>query len=181
LVSPSATGEGIQAVADITGALVLRRTGQVVLVVERTTMVMGVQPVFCYIHEGDESGVLEEGVTQDGFHRFCVYTIGHLGGRLAQFFDPGGRTVADGPGSVVCVEALGSDPRVQDAESVTIISVLRPNAPAVVNTVVYSGPAGVFALQGEDPNDETKTLTPLGPDALTRLATRLLANSGVYE
>ncbi len=88
---------GIEAVTEVTGPLVLRRTASAILSADRTTA-LGKHWVYVYLH--DEDRVLEEEVGPSGHHSFSVYPLAELAGRLAVFLDPRRRpcsTAAPGP------------------------------------------------------------------------------------
>lgn len=76
LVLPVDTDDGsikIKAHPGITGPLVLRRTAQEILSVERTSS-NGKDWLFAYVHiEDGRSTVLEEEITGSGHHAFSVY------------------------------------------------------------------------------------------------------------
>ncbi|GAA1850119.1 hypothetical protein [Myceligenerans crystallogenes] len=178
---PTADGSDVtlEAIPEITGPLVLRRTAQAIMSVERTTS-LGKSWVFCYVHDG--LGILEEDVADSGHHRFSVYSQDHLGERLQGFLDPtsaavlSGRTRTFGVGQFEAEAA--SIPEVAEAQVVTTLAVVRAEAEEIVNVSVFAGPQGVFVLRGSDRDgsgNETLTLTEAGAADLRALPGSLVA------
>jgi hypothetical protein len=110
---------------------------------------------------------------------FVVYPASHLGDRLAPFQYPAGRAGTDGPSAVVDVARLGDSAEVGGAESVSTITTVSAGSTVLVKTVVYSGPAGIYVLEGSDPAAVVKSLTMLGPQTLVTLPVRLLNDSAL--
>lgn len=156
----------IQAIPEITGPLVLRRTAQAIMSVERTTS-LGKSWVFCYVHDG--SGILEEDVSTSGHHRFSVYPENFLGERLEKFLDPTSAAVMSGRAQTFTVQQFEKEapniPQVAGSLVVTTLAVVRAGADELVNVSVYAGPEGVFVLRGGDRDgsgNATLTLTEAG-------------------
>lgn len=171
---------GLDAVPEITGPLVLRRTAQAVLGFERTTS-LGTSWAFCYVH--DDGGVLEEEVVDSGHHKFSVYPLSVLDERLSVFLDPVGAAVMSGAPRAITTTELETDPPVELAEAlaVTQVSAVRTGSDVMVTQTVYAGPHGVFALRGGDRADgsvaATLELVELGKAAVKRLPGRLAAGA----
>lgn len=148
-VVPASRGEGkevgIDAIPELTGTLVLRRTAQAILSVERVTT-LGRHWVFCYVHEG--YGILEEEVATSGHHTFSVYPEAYLGERLEKFLDPTSAAIMAGKPRTYSVQefeaAAPSLPELTEALIVSVLSVAKVGAETVRNVTVYAGPRGVF-------------------------------------
>ncbi|WP_036964554.1 hypothetical protein [Promicromonospora kroppenstedtii] len=181
-VVPASRGEGqevgIDAIPELTGTLVLRRTPQAILSIERVTS-LGRHWVFCYLHEG--YGILEEEVATSGHHTFSVYPEAFLGERLEKFLDPTSAAIMAGKPRTFTVpefEAAGPTlPELSEALTVCVLSAVKVNDDMVRNVTVYSGPRGVFTLQGDvrDGVDDHLVLTEVGAGVVRGLPGKLLA------
>ena len=181
-VVPADRGEGepvgIDAVPELTGTLVLRRTAQAILSVERVTS-LGRHWVFCYVHEG--VGILEEEVAASGHHTYSVYPEAFLGERLEKFLDPTSAAIMAGKSRTFTIpefEAAGpSLPEVVESLTVSVLSVVKIGEETVRNATVYSGPRGVFTLEGDvrDGVDDRIVLTEVGAAVVRALPGKLLA------
>ncbi|WP_125773498.1 hypothetical protein [Antribacter gilvus] len=169
---------GLEAVPEITGTLVLRRTSQAVLGFERVTS-LGPSWVFCYVHDG--GGVLEEEVTDSGHHSFSVYPVDFLTDRLGTYLDPTSAAVMSGAPRTLSTEELEQQrpPELTEALVVTQVSAVRAPSDVMVTVSVYAGPRGVFVVRGGERTTETGpaalTLTELGPAAVKALVRDLAA------
>lgn len=182
LVVPASRGEGkevgIDAIPELTGTLVLRRTAQAILSAERVTT-LGRHWVFCYVHEG--YGILEEEVATSGHHTFSVYPEAYLGERLEQYLDPTSAAIMAGKPRTFTVpefEAAGASmPELTEALTVTVLSVVKVGGDTVRNATVYSGPRGVFTLEGgeRDGVDDRLVFTEVGAATVRALPGKLLA------
>lgn len=175
---PDGEDVSIEAVPEITGSLVLRRTAQAILALERTTS-LGKSWVFCYVHEG--AGVLEEDVTTSGHHRFSVYSADLLGDRFGTFLDPTEAAVMAGRARTMTTEQFERDaptmPELAEALVVTTLSVVRAGSETMINVSVYAGPRGVFVLRGglnDDEGNAVLTLTEAGPSDVRSLPGELV-------
>ncbi|WP_369370952.1 hypothetical protein AB1046_19520 [Promicromonospora sp. Populi] len=182
LVVPADRGEGkpvgIDAIPDLTGTLVLRRTAQAILTVERVTT-LGRHWVYCYVHEG--YGILEEEVATSGHHTYSVYPEAFLGERLETFLDPTSAAVMAGKSRTFTVrefETVGPTlPELTESLTVCVLSVVKVGADTVRNATVYSGPRGVFTLQGDERDgvDDHLVLAEVGAAVVRALPGKLLA------
>lgn len=182
LVVPANRGEGkdvgIDAIPELTGTLVLRRTAQAILSAERVTT-LGRHRVYCYVHEG--YGVLEEEVANSGHHTFSVYPEAYLGERLEQYLDPTSAAIMAGKPRTFTVpefEAAAPNlPELNEALTVTVVSVAKAGAETLRNVTVYSGPRGVFTVQGDlrDGVNDRLVLTEVGAAVVRALPGKLLA------
>lgn len=182
LVVPASRGEGkevgIDAIPELTGTLVLRRTAQAILSAERVTT-LGRHWVYCYVHEG--YGILEEEVATSGHHTFSVYPEAYLGERLEQFLDPTSAAIMAGKPRTFTVQefeaAAPNLPELNEALTVTVVSVAKVGAELIRNVTVYSGPRGVFTVQGDlrDGVNDHLVLTEVGAAVVRDLPGRLLA------
>jgi hypothetical protein len=181
-VVPASRGEGeevgIDAIPELTGTLVLRRTAQAIVSVERVTT-LGRAWIFCYVHEG--YGILEEEVATSGHHTFSVYPEAYLGERLEQFLDPTSAAIMGGKPRTFTLaefEAAGPNlPELTEALIVSVISVAKVGAETVRNATVYAGPRGVFTLLGDlrDGADDRLVLTEVSAAVVRDLPGKLLA------
>jgi hypothetical protein len=175
-------GEGvsIEAVPEVTGPLVLRRTAQAIVSAERVTS-GGRHWVFCYLHE--DGAVLEEEVSRSGHHSFVVYALDHLGARLAPFLDPTRAAVLDGRERPLDADALrttaASVPELAAAVSATTLSAVRAGSDELRTVTVYTGPEGAFVLRGSEHDAAgapvAYSLAEVGPAALAALPGALVA------
>ncbi|MCB7135733.1 hypothetical protein [Cellulosimicrobium marinum] len=164
----------IEAVPEITGPLVLRRTAGAILSAERVTS-GGRHWVFAYVHE--DGCVLEEEVSRSGHHSFVVYPLDHLGERLVPFLDPQRSAVLDGRERRLDAAELRAGapttPGLATAVAATTLSAVRAGSDELVNVTVYAGPDGVFALRGAERDASgapaAYTLAELGPATLAAL------------
>ena len=180
-VVPADRGEGqpvgIDAIPELTGTLVLRRTAQAILSVERVTS-LGRHWLFCYVHEG--YGILEEEVATSGHHTYSVYPEAYLGERLETYLDPTSAAIMAGKSRTFTVqefEAAGPTmPELTEALTVCVLSVVKVGSDIVRNATVYSGPRGVFTLQGgeRDGGDDRLVLSEVGAAVVRALPGKLL-------
>ncbi|MEV0892257.1 hypothetical protein [Promicromonospora sp. NPDC050262] len=181
-VVPASRGEGqevgIDAIPELTGTLVLRRTAQAIVAAERVTT-LGRHWVFCYVHEG--YGILEEEVATSGHHTFSVYPEAYLGERLEQYLDPTSAAIMAGKSRTFTVpefEAAAPNlPELSEALTVTVLSVAKAGVDTLRNVTVYSGPRGVFTVQGDlrDGVADRLVLTEVGAAVVRDLPGKLLA------
>jgi hypothetical protein len=182
LVVPASRGEGkevgIDAIPELTGTLVLRRTAQAILSVERVTT-LGRHWVFCYVHEG--YGILEEEVATSGHHTYSVYPEAYLGERLETYLDPTSAAIMAGKSRTFTVPefeaAAPSLPELAEALTVCVLSAVKFGSDIVRNATVYSGPRGVFTLEGgeRDGVDDRLVLAEVGSAVVRALPGKLLA------
>jgi hypothetical protein len=183
--SPStsdASGVGIVAVPQITGSLVLRRTGQAILVAARTTA-LGQHWVYVYAHgvNADRDTIVEEEVSEAGLHSFSVYPVAELGPRLTAFMDPAGAAVMDGRRRAISASELetvaATIPALAQAAAVTVLSVVRAGSDLAESKTIYSGPAGVHVLEAAsvEAPDGQLVLREVGPSTLSEIPAELLA------
>lgn len=156
LVRPveSDTGITIQAHPGITGPLVLRRTAQAFVTLERTTA-EGKHWLFAYLHDHEGTAiVLEEEITAAGHHAFSVYPVEVLGSRLQPLLDP--YRSATGQGSMRTLSAAEIEtqasriPELRDAEAVIALSGIPAEHDLITNITVYAGRNGVHVLRGTE-------------------------------
>ncbi|MEV0951722.1 hypothetical protein [Promicromonospora sp. NPDC050249] len=181
-VVPADRGEGqpvgIDAIPELTGTLVLRRTPQAILTVERVTT-LGRHWVYCYVHEG--YGILEEEVATSGHHTYSVYPEEYLGERLEAFLDPTSAAIMGSKPRTFTVPefeaAAATMPELTEALTVCVLSVAKIGGDTVRNATVYSGPRGVFTLEGgeRDGVDDRFTFTEVGAAVVRALPGKLLA------
>lgn len=178
---PGRDGEevSLEAVPDITGPMLLRRTAQAILSAERVTSIDR-SWVVCYVH--DETGVLEEEVSTSGHHRFSVYPLAYLGERLATYLDPIAAAERDGEPRHLTTAELEEHgptmPELAEARAVTTVSAVRSGAPELVNVTMYSGPHGAFLLEGgarAAAAGGELTLTEVAADRVRALTAELVA------
>ncbi|MEL7975462.1 hypothetical protein AAG589_06315 [Isoptericola sp. F-RaC21] len=169
----------LEAVPDITGPMLLRRTAQAILSAERVTSIDR-SWVVCYLH--DDAGVLEEEVSTSGHHRFSVYPVAYLGERLSTYLDPIAAAARDGEPlrlSTAELEERGATmPELTEARAVTTVSAVRSGVPELVNVTVYAGPLGTFVLEGGDrasTGGAELTLTEVAADRVRALPVELVA------
>lgn len=147
-------GRVIEAHPGITGPLVLRRTAESVIAIERTTS-GGQHWVFLYIHQADGEGVvLEEEISASGQHAFTVYRADLAGERVLPLLDPSGAARADGEATAFSPGEFESRapglPAVRDAVAVSVLTGVRRGTDRLVNLTVYASAHGVFVLRGND-------------------------------
>ena len=90
----------------LTGALVLRRASRALLVFEREVS-EGMHRLYYYVH--DQGVTLEEEVTADGVHMFCIMPASAVPQRVRHLVDQVGVAGADGEPRVVATSAVASD------------------------------------------------------------------------
>lgn len=171
---------GIQAVPDITGPLVLRRTPQAVLSAERTTSV-GKHWVFCYVH--DDRAVLEEEIASSGHHSFTVYPLEHMGERIVAFVDPGSVAVMAGTPRTMTPEEFTAQapaiPALTSALAVTTLTAVRTGSTVMQGATVYTGADIVHVLRGSeiDPDGTPASvmLAEAGKRTLMKLPAEMVA------
>ncbi|MBE1878864.1 hypothetical protein [Myceligenerans pegani] len=185
LVQPVDTDDGsvkITAHPGITGPLVLRRSAQEILSVERTSS-NGKDWLFAYVHiEGGRSTVLEEEISGSGHHVFSVYPAALLGERFEKFFDPTGTAAMSSSPKSYSAEAFESAvprlPQLNEAVAVSIVSGVRRGSDTLLNASVYAGPHGVHVLRGSEHDGDgtpvTYTLQEVGPRGLRALPTEMI-------
>lgn len=169
----------IEAVPEVTGPLVLRRTASAILSAERTTS-LGKHWVYLYLHEDDR--VLEEEVGPSGHHAFSVYPLAEVAGRVAVFADPAAKAVLDGRSQTFTPDELAAQaptlPELADAVAVTTLAGVRAGSDVLVQVSVYATPDGVYVVRGtehgEDGAPVTLTLSEVGPATVRRLPLELL-------
>lgn len=172
---------GIEATADITGPLVLRRTARAILVAHRTTSV-DTSWLYLYLHEDDV--VLEEEVGTSGHHAFSVYPLGRAEGRLAVYLDPAQAAGDDGTVSTFDADDFATLaptlPGLADARAVTVLTVARAGDDLVRTASVYTGPGGVHLVRGSGPESgagpATVDVSEIGTATLRALPTTMLAS-----
>ncbi|WP_237841040.1 hypothetical protein [Cellulosimicrobium cellulans] len=170
---------GIDAVPEVTGPLVLRRTANAILSAERTTA-LGKHWVFVYLHEDDQ--VLEEEIGPSGHHSFSVYPLAEVTGRLAVFLDPAAKAVLDGRTQTFTTDEFAASartsPELADAVAVTVLGAVRAGSDVLVQVSVYATPDGVYAVRGGEHGADgapvTLEMAEIGPATLRRLPTELL-------
>jgi hypothetical protein len=160
LVVPAETDESgskvtkIKAHPGITGPLVLRRTAQKILSVERTSS-NGKDWLFAYLHyEEGRAVVLEEEISGQGHHVFSVYPEALLGDRFEKFLDPTGTALLGTAAKSYTAEAfqaaVPSLPQLKEAVAVSIVSGVARGSDELLNASVYAGPHGVHVLRGTE-------------------------------
>ena len=170
---------GIDAVPEVTGPLVLRRTASAILSADRTTA-LGKHWVYVYLH--DEDRVLEEEVGPSGHHSFSVYPLTELAGRLAVFLDPAAKAVLDGRARTFTTEQFAAEartsPELSGAVAVTVLGAVRAGSDTLVRVSVYATPDGVYVVRGGEHGADgapvTLELSEVGPATLRRLPAELL-------
>lgn len=166
LVLPVDTDDGsikIKAHPGITGPLVLRRTAQEILSVERTSS-NGKDWLFAYVHiEDGRSTVLEEEITGSGHHAFSVYPEALLGERFEKFTDPTGTVLLGTAPKSYSAEAFAAAvpnlPQLKEAVAVSIVSGVRRGRDELLNASVYAGPHGVYVVRGTEHDQAGTPLT----------------------
>lgn len=179
--TPDVSGVGIVAVPQITGSLVLRRTGQAILVAVRTTA-LGQHWVYVYAHgvNADRDTIVEEEVSEAGLHSFSVYPVAELGPRLTAFIDLAGAAVMDGRRRAISASELetvaATIPALAQAAAVTVLSVVRAGSDLAESKTIYSGPAGVHVLEAAsvEAPDGQLVLREVGPSTLSEIPAGLL-------
>jgi hypothetical protein len=167
----------IQAIPLVTGSLVLRRTAERMLILERTTSDEK-HWVCCYLHAHDSGvRVLEEDIYDSGFHNFTVYPLEFLGERLKPFLDPNNYAVDDWGFASLAVpedqldETVNRLELLSNAESVTTLSSFHVGNDTFTTITVLSAPDGVTLIQGQDSeNGKNFLLNNLSPKALLALS-----------
>lgn len=170
---------GIEAVPEITGPLVLRRTASAILSVERTTS-LGRHWVYVYLHEDDR--VLEEEVAPSGHHAFSVYPLSELAGRLAVFVDPASHALLDGRSQTFTPDDFAarasSLPELAGALAVTTLGAVHAGSDVLEQVSVYATPDGVYAVRGGEHGPDgaptSLTLSEVGAATVRRLPLDLL-------
>lgn len=188
LVVPAGTDESgskiikIKAHPGITGPLVLRRSAQEILSVERTSS-NGKDWLFAYVHHEDGSStVLEEEISGEGHHVFSVYPEALLGERFERFLDPTSTALMGTAAKTYSAEALQAAvqnlPQLKEAVAVSIVSGVARGSDELLNASVYAGPHGVHVLRGteHDPDGSpvTYSLQEVGSRGLRALPAELV-------
>ncbi|BDZ43158.1 hypothetical protein GCM10025865_24570 [Paraoerskovia sediminicola] len=176
----SEDGIAIEAVPEITGTLVLRRSAGAILTAHRASS-DAESWWYGYLHDGRT--VLEEDVMESGHHTFGVYDLDLLTERLGPFLDPTTAARTDSaprPVPRADLDALvASDPVFTEAVVATVLTSVRVDSDEAQVVTVYAGPHGVHALRAADPGDTSGTgpltVTELGPEGLLALASSLLS------
>lgn len=172
----------IKAHPGITGPLVLRRSAQQILSVERTSAT-GKDWLFAYVHHEDgRSAVLEEEITGEGHHAFSVYPEALLGERFEKFIDPTETALlgtAPRTYSAAQLEAAApSLPQLKEAVAVSIVSGVARGSDKLVNASVYAGPHGVHVVRGTEHDAQgapvTYSLQETGSRGLRALPSELV-------
>lgn len=183
LVRPVEGAEGItiQAHPGITGPLVLRRTAQAFVTLERTTA-EGRHWLFAYLHD-DTTTVLEEEITAAGHHAFSVYPVELLGSRLRPLLDPYGSATGQGTRRTLSAadieEQAARLPELRDAEAVIALSGIPEDHDLIANITVYAGRDGVYTLRGTEHHPDAPpveyTLAPASARTLQHIHEELIA------
>lgn len=172
----------IKAHPGITGPLVLRRTAQEILSVERTSS-NGKDWLFAYVHHEDgRSTVLEEEISGEGHHIFSVYPQALLGERFEKFFDPTETALLGTAPKTYSAEAFQAAaanlPQLNEAVAVSIVSGVARGSDKLLNASVYAGPHGVHVLRGTEHDAQgtpvTYTLQETGSRGLRALPSELV-------
>lgn len=125
------TGQGdparrpVQLERRLAGVLALRHIPEAMVTTERT-LNGGTTTLAHYLFP--EAGVLEEYVTVDGFHHFCVPTLGAVPGRLQRFVDPFEVAAADEEPQTLPLHEARDAFEDDDTRSVSVISVVTDGA-----------------------------------------------------
>jgi hypothetical protein len=156
---------GIKAHPGITGPLVLRRSAQEILSVERTSA-NGKDWLFAYVHHEDgRSTVLEEEITGEGHHAFSVYP---------QALGTAPRTYS----AAQLEAAVPTLPQLREAVAVSIVSGVARGSDKLVNASVYAGPHGVHVVRGTEHDAQgapvTYSLQETGSRGLRALPSELV-------
>jgi hypothetical protein len=188
LVVPAGTDKSgsritkIKAHPGITGPLVLRRSAQEILSVERTSS-NGKDWLFAYVHHEDEKAtVLEEEISGQGQHVFSVYPEALLGERFERFLDPTSTALLGTAAKTYSAEAfqaaVANLPQLKEAVAVSILSGVARGSDELFNASVYAGPHGVHVLRGteHDPAGEpvTYSLQEVGTRGLRALPAEMI-------
>lgn len=172
----------IKAHPGITGPLVLRRSAQKILSVERTSA-NHKDWLFAYVHvEDGKTTVLEEEISGAGHHAFSVYPEAMLGERFEKFFDPTGTALlGTAPKTYSAVEfeaAVPSMPQLKEAVAVSIVSGVARGSDKLLNASVYAGPHGVHVVRGSEHDAQGMpvkyTLQEIGSRGLRALPSELV-------
>ena len=142
------TGDyALTAEATITGTLMLRRTAQTVVRMERTSNA-GTRWLLCYAHR--DHGVLIEDVDPNGLHVFGATTVAGAAEYLrsiANFADAPGVQTAPLSYTQAEFEALETAPEpFADAEGASTFAVVHHGVDGLESGVVYAGPQKVGLL-----------------------------------
>lgn len=103
----------------LAGVVTLRRIPEAMLIVERT-LSGGTTRLGHYLFPA--GGVLEEYVTVDGFHHFCVPTLSAVAQRLVRFVDPFEDATTDGAEREVTIPGEEVERTLSDARSVSVLT-----------------------------------------------------------
>lgn len=157
-LAPKVTPEGevldeleLTATGEITGALMLRRTAQAILRLEKQSNA-GTRWIYCYVHAG--RGVLIEDIDPNGLHVFGATTVpgaAEYVRALINFSDASGAVSKPVTYTTAEFESLEREPEpFSGAEGIGIIGVYQQDTDRAATAVVYAGPERLGLLIPSD-------------------------------
>ncbi len=157
---------GLGAVAEVTGILTLRRTGQRIVSGERRSAA-GTHWLFGYLH-GDQ--VLEEQISDAGVHAFEVYPAAQLVERLGVLADPQGAAAEDGAPDVLAQARFEQDAPTIFAGALAVTTVVAGGVESDSQAVltVYASADRVRTLDAVSGAGVTYTVAEVSPGTLRR-------------
>ena len=174
----------LEAVSDVTGILTARRATPYLLIGERETS-QGRRWSYCYLFGGT---VLEEQITDDGFHTFVVLSLTDLGDHLARFLDPVDRVDSaqfsafqrDFASAEAFASEAGQIPEVADTLASTTVTAMDAESQRAFVAAVFATSEGVYALTPKtwEITDGEVSLCALAPEAIATVPNNLVAALG---
>jgi hypothetical protein len=166
---------------EITGCLVLRRTAEAIVSVERQTS-LGNEWLYYYRHE---DRVLEERVDADGFHFMTVLVAEDVGVRVESFVNPTQvRTTPDFERLVTRGDAeaqIAQIPEIAQSLAVSEMAAIRAGSEVMTVVTVYVGPDGLYVMRptrSDSPlEDQDLSLHSIDATGIQALATELVGHS----
>lgn len=132
----------------LTGALVLRRSSRALLAFERETA-MGMHRLYYYPHDSDV--ILEEEVTADGVHVFCVMPASAVPERARHLIDQPGVAGEGGEPRSLALEDIENDdhlaPQLESTLALTVGTMLSRVVDAAMGVHFHMTDAAVIAGQ----------------------------------
>lgn len=174
------TGQGdptqrpVQLDRRLAGVLALRHIPEAMVTTERT-LSGGTTTLAHYLFP--EGGVLEEYITIDGFHHFCVPALGAVPGRISRFVDPFEVAATDGEPQTVPLQHAVTTFDADDTRSLSLITTVTDGASRRVTVAATESAVQVLDNgpldEAPNPQDEVE-ISAVSPETLLALISVLI-------